>query len=108
MAMSPSKNQIALYNKDMNVVYFFHSSLDANLDKYPRMSAMYQINEKDLQRNREEQTEILKGYPGQFVFCGEDAVCLSGKRFVFVINVKNKTIVYKISNKIPSSLTCRL
>ena len=108
MAMSPSKNQIALYNKDINVVYFFHSSLDANLDKYPRMSAMYQINEKDLQRNREEQKEILKGYPGQFVFCGEDAVCLSGKRFVFIINVKNKTIVYKISNKIPSSLTCRL
>ena len=43
MAISPSNNQIALYNQEKNQVFFFHVSLDAHLDKYERKRALYQI-----------------------------------------------------------------
>ena len=100
LAISPSKNQIALYREEMNTVFFFHSTLDANPDKYQRKFAIYQINDKDDAKDQAEQKTVLNDATiGQFLFCGEDAICLSGKRFVFVINVNNKTIVYKITNK---------
>ena len=32
----------------------------------------------------------------QFLFCGEDAIAISGQRFILLVNSLNKTLVYKI------------
>ena len=78
LAMSPSKNQIALYREEMNTVFFFHSTLDANPEKYQRKFAIYQINDKDDAKDQAEQKAVLNDATiGQFLFCGEDAICLS-------------------------------
>lgn len=105
LAISPSFKQIALYRKEVKTVFFFHSTLDQS-ESYPRKFAVYQINEKDDEKDKNEQRAILdEPQNDQFLFCGEDAICLSGKRFIFVINVNNKTLIYKISNKNPAIAT---
>ena len=43
MAISPSNAQIALYN-NKGTVFFFHSTLDFDLSKFPRMTVKYEIN----------------------------------------------------------------
>ena len=40
LAISPSKNQIALLNSEGSV-FFFHSTLDLDLSKFPRMKVKY-------------------------------------------------------------------
>jgi hypothetical protein len=35
----------------------------------------------------------------QFLFCGEDAVCICGKRFILLVNAKKKTLYYKITER---------
>ena len=43
MAISPSYSQIALYNNEGSV-FFFHSTIDQDLSKFPRMKVKYEIN----------------------------------------------------------------
>ena len=92
-----------MYRND-GTVFFFHSTLDDNLNKYPRLISKFKINNEsnDIYEENEEKA-ILEYYDNvQFLFCGEDAVCICGKRFVMLINSKNKTLYYKISDKSPS------
>ena len=103
LAISPSNTQIAMYRND-GTVFFFHSTLDDNLNKYPRLISKFKINNEsnDIYEENEEKA-ILEYYDNvQFLFCGEDAVCICGKRFVMLINSKNKTLYYKISDKSPT------
>ena len=97
MAISPSNSQIALYNKE-GTVFFFHSTLDQDLSKFPRMKIKYEINkevsEKDL-KEKEETLHYKDGY--QFLFCGEDAICLIGQIYILLVNTFEKTIEYKIN-----------
>ena len=97
MSISPSKSQIALYNKE-GTVFFFHSTLDQDLSKFPRMKVKYEINKNIGEKELKEQEETLKFKNGyQFVFCGEDAICLIGQMYILLVNTFEKTIDYKIN-----------
>ena len=94
MSISPSKSQIALYNNE-GTVFFFHSTIDQDLSKFPRMKVKFNIPinivEKELN-----QTLIFKdGH--QFLFCGEDAICIIGQMYILLVNTFEKTIDYKIN-----------
>ena len=100
IAISPSNNQIAMYRND-GTVFFFHSTLDDNLNDYPRLTSKFKINNESSDEYEEnEEKAILEYYDNvQFLFCGEDAVCICGKRFIMLINSKNITLHYKITEK---------
>ena len=97
MAISPSNSQIALYNKE-GTVFFFHSTLDQDLSKFPRMKIKYEINKNVSEKDIKEQEETLHYKDGyQFLFCGEDAICLIGQMYILLVNTFEKTIEYKIN-----------
>ena len=93
MAISPSKEQIALYN-ERGYIFLLKSNLDNNED---RKRVIINL-QKDLSSNELlEQQLIINFEEGcQFLFCGEDAVALCGNRYIFLINYLNKTLVFKI------------
>ena len=97
MAMSPSNSQIALYN-DKNTVFFFVSTLDQDLSKFPRMKVKYEINKDLPEKELKEQEEALNYKDGyQFLFCGEDAISIIGQMYILLVNTFEKTIDYKIN-----------
>ena len=98
LALSPSNNQIAMYRND-GTVFFFHSSL--NMQKYPRMETKFTVNDSPNEEDEiNEQKAILEYNENtQFLFCGEDAVCICGKRFILLVNAKKKTLYYKITDR---------
>ena len=97
MAISPSYSQIALYNNEGSV-FFFHSTIDQDLSKFPRMKVKYEINKNLQEKELNEQKETLNYKDGyQFLFCGEDAICLIGQLHILLINTFEKTIDYKIN-----------
>ena len=89
LAISPSKSQIAFLNSE-GYVFFYHSTLDLDLVKFPPMKVKYNTSKDSL-----EALKYQKGH--QFVYCGEDAVCLIGQLNILLINAYDKTIEYKIS-----------
>ena len=90
LAMSPSKTKIALYD-NRGFVYFFSS--DLNFES----KVLFKINEDFSESEINEQKSIINFNVGyQFLFCGEDAVALSGQRFIFVINQNEMQNTYKI------------
>ena len=99
MAISPSKNQIALYDSK-GVIYFFNSTLDLDLKKNPRIKSEINLNieltGKDLQ---EKEKVITFSKDFQFLFCGEDTVALYGLSLIFLINKASNTIMYKITEE---------
>ena len=97
MAMSPSGAQIALYN-NKGTVFFFHSTLDMDLKKFPRMTVKYEINKNITEKELKEQEEALNYRDGyQFLFCGEDAIAIVGQLYILLVNTFEKTIDYKIN-----------
>ncbi len=99
LAISPSNTQIAMYRND-GTVFLFHSSF--NMEKFPRLKCRFFINENPIdeyEQNEEKDIIEFNRETMQFLFCGEDAICLCGKRFILLINVANKTLYYKITNR---------
>ena len=111
IALSPEKKQIALYKND-GTIFFYHVSFDHN--HYPPKSCKLSIENTERNFRESEKSELktiisfgetekidkdLKISYYQFLFAGEDAICLCGKRFIFVINIKNKTLIYKMIEK---------
>ena len=97
MAISPSNAQIALYN-NKGTVFFFHSTLDLDLSKFPRMTVKYEINKNLTEKELKEQEETLNYKDGyQFLFCGEDAISIIGQMYILLVNTFQKTIDYKIN-----------
>lgn len=96
MAISPSKKNIALYDT-RGVVFFFNSSLDLDISKYPRIKSEIKMSE-DLSPNEIVEQQVVINYQEgfQFLFCGEDTVILSGLSLIFVINKQNGFTYYKI------------
>ena len=90
MAMSPSKKKIAIYDK-RGFIYFFTCDLTFENRAFVKINGDFSKNEID-----ELKTVInfKDGY--QFLFCGEDAVALSGQRFIFIINENQNQNIYKI------------
>ena len=90
LAISPSKTKIAFYD-NRGYIYFFDS--DLNL----KNRAIVKINEEYTKVEINEQKTIINFNEGyQFLFCGEDAVALSGQRFIFIVNDDQNQILYKI------------
>jgi hypothetical protein len=87
-----------MYRNDGSV-FFFHSSL--NLQKYPRMETKFTINDSpnDEYETSEQKAILEYNENTQFLFCGEDAVCICGKRFILLVNAKKKTLYYKITER---------
>ena len=110
IALSPEKKQIALYKND-GTIFFFHISFDSK--NYPPKSCKLSIENSERNFRESEKSELksiisygeteknddLKISYYQFLFAGEDAICLCGKRFILVINIKNKTLIYKMIEK---------
>ena len=93
IALSPNKEQIALYD-DRGHVFFMNSNLDENQE----IKRVIINLEQNLTGNEllEQQQIIIFEEGSQFLFCGEDAVALCGNRFIFLINSSGKHLIYKI------------
>ena len=91
MTISPKYRQIALYNKE-GIAYIFSTKFDKK-----RKEAKFILDEE---LSEEEQNEIksLINFDNeyQFLFCGEDAVVISGQRFILISNSSKNTLTYKI------------
>ena len=98
LALSPKKTQIALYRND-GTVFIFHVSLDDDLENYPRITVKFKIKYEDEYEKKEQENLIRLNCSFQFLFCGEEAVCLCGGRYIFMINSNNNTLCYKITEK---------
>ena len=93
MALSPSMEQIALYD-DRGYIFLMKSNLDDNDDKKRVIINLDQnLNSDDL---LEQQQVIIYEEGCQFLFCGEDAVALCGNRYIFLINSVGKDLIYKV------------
>ena len=111
-AISPSKKNIAFYDS-RGIIFFFHSTLDLNLEKYPRIKAQIGIS-KNLSSGEIIEQQIVMNYGEgfQFLFCGEDSVILSGLRLIFVVHKFDHMITYKIAeynenNALKGKLFCK-
>ena len=89
LAISPSKNQIAFLNSE-GYVFFFHSTLDLDLVKFNPIKVKYTPSKDSL-----EDLNYKQGH--QFIYCGEDAICLIGQLNIFLLNSFDKTVEYKIN-----------
>ena len=119
LAISPTGEQIAIYN-NKGIAYCFPSTLDK-----PKKKVEFEINSNSLETEIHEQQAIIKFIEDddeknksnkkrlyQFLFCGENALAISGQRFILISNIdnsvkaksshkinNNKTLVYKITNQ---------
>jgi hypothetical protein len=95
IAISPSYEQVALYNNKGNV-YIFNSKFTKG-----KKEAKFEIN-KDLTKQEQDDIQYIINYQPncQFLFCGEDALALFGKKYVLITNdTFKKTLVYKITEE---------
>ena len=93
IAISPSYEKIALYNNE-GKIYIFSSKFNKE-----RKETFFKVNEELSESDKNEQKAIINlnndnNY--QFLFCGEDAIALSGQRFILIVNNLKKTLSYKI------------
>ena len=99
MAISPSYSQLALFN-NKGIVYIFKTNLNSeSKEKKERKEIKIQVNENFSKAEINEQQAIINLYNQedyQFLFCGEDAIAISGQRFILIANALNKTLAYKI------------
>ena len=96
MAISPKKKQIALYDNN-NYIFFFYSNFkEYEKKKTPRIV----LNNEDYAKRQNiliEHQMLLNYEEGcQFLFCGEDAVALCGYRYAILINGLDKPKEFKI------------
>ena len=95
IAISPSYEQVALYNNKGNV-YIFNSKFTKG-----KKEAKFEMN-KDLAKQEQDDIQYIINYQPncQFLFCGEDALALFGKKYVLITNdTFKKTLVYKITEE---------
>ena len=88
VAISPSGNKIAFYNKELSSAFIMNSDFNGNYSK-----VFFKINEEEFnEQERNELKAILLEYkPGnQFLFCGEDALAIYGQRFIILSGPNSK------------------
>ena len=89
MAISPNKEQIALYN-NRGYVFFMTPNLD---DIESRKRVNVGLNEELTSDELLEQQQIINYEEGcQFLFAGEEAVAICGNRFIILVNESIKTL----------------
>lgn len=98
MALSPKKDQVALYD-DRGAAFIFYSDFEGG----KRKKAILDYDKSD-----QEQVSVIKFQEGcQFLFCGSDAVALCGQRYIFLMNENKNYLVYKFNedDKIDPSIS---
>ena len=97
IVLSPTKKQIAFYNNTNHTAFVFPSTFDSN-----RKKIKFNIDET-LMENEKEDLESILAFKNncQFLFCGENALALSGIRYILIIGIseKSKIIKFKLSNR---------
>ena len=97
MALSPNKSKIAFYNNTTHSTFVFPSTFDS-----ARKKIVFNTDETLMENEKEAQEAVLSfKINSQFLFCGEDALALSGLRYILIVSIveKSKTIIYKLSNR---------
>ncbi|MCQ2818452.1 MAG: hypothetical protein MJ252_14385 [archaeon] len=94
-AISPNKKKISFYRKDTGTFYI----LSSNLGDIQKSLGAFNIPE-DIRDNitKEELGQIISSpLEFQFLFCGNDSVCLAGKKYILLTmeNAK-KTLFFKM------------
>lgn len=96
LAISPKKDQIAVYDPRGYVFFFYSNFGEGRQRKRVNIEFDMEFSQEELV----EQQSILNFDEGcQFLYCGEDAVALCGYRFIFIINSLSKTKVFRITEK---------
>ena len=102
MALSPNKRQIAFYNNSIHCAYVFPSTFDSQ-----RKKIQFSTEDTLMDTEKESQDAVLSfKNMGQFLFCGEEALSLSGLKYILIagISEKSKTIIYTLGNNEIQSL----
>ena len=88
IAISPSGKKISFYNSEKKTAFIMDSDFKGD---YSTVSFTYNMDDYSKNENAEIEAvlEYKAGY--QFLFCGEDAVALSGQRFV-ILSKPNATL----------------
>ena len=97
IALSPSKKQIAFYNSTTHCAFVFPSTFET-----PRKKIIFNTDDTLMENEKEEQEAVLSFKINcQFLFCGENALALSGLKYILVVGLteKSKTVIYKLSNR---------
>ena len=95
--LSPSKKQIAFYNSTTHCAFVFPSTFET-----PRKKIIFNTDDTLMENEKEEQEAVLSFKINcQFLFCGENALALSGLKYILVVGLteKSKTVIYKLSNR---------
>lgn len=96
IALSPSKKQVAFYNSTTHTAHIFSSTFES------KKKATFNIDETSMENEKEAQEAVLSFNSNcQFSFCGEEALALSGLRYILVVGIseKSKTIIYVLSSR---------
>ena len=96
IAISPSKERIALYVSNSKTVFLFSSQISSKADN--NIEKMVYMIDSDIEQNElNEQLKILDFKTTQeLLFCGETCVAICGGRFIMIINSKKETIPIEI------------
>ena len=96
IALSPNKKQIAFYNSEFQTAYIFPSTFDS-----PKKKIKFSTDDTLMDTEKESQDAVLSlKNISQFLFCGEEAVALSGLKYIFIAGLteNSKTIIYTLGN----------
>ena len=102
MALSPNQKQIAFYNNSIHCAYVFPSTFDSQ-----RKKIQFSTEDTLMDTEKESQDAVLSfKNMGQFLFCGEEALSLSGLKYILIAGIteKTKTIIYTLGNNEIQSL----
>ena len=102
LAISPSGEKIALYNKNRKIAYLMKADFS---QKFNEIHFKYdEDNYSEFEKN--EIKDILEYKEGcQFLFCGEDTLALSRQQYIILTNLKmNKALIYTIAEASQSEI----
>ncbi|MCQ2818443.1 MAG: hypothetical protein MJ252_14340 [archaeon] len=96
--MSPNKRKIALYRKETGSFFIINS----NLGEIQKRVGIFQLPE-DVRDNstREELSQIISSPLNyQLLFCGNDSLCLAGKKYILLsMEGSTKTLFFKMTKR---------
>ena len=101
IALSTNSKYISFYNSK-GFAFCTNTEFDRQMDGV--FTARFTIDSGDA-KSKEEIAKMItfSEIQPQFMYCGDDAVCLAGGRHVLVAGNKTKTLVNKMLNKPPKS-----
>lgn len=100
IAISARGNNVAFFRKGGRVAVF-DSTLDEDLECNPKKDFQFTISPRVSEQEREEQQRMLNlDDETKFMFCGDEALCLVGRRLLMIHHMRGQhTIVYKMHRR---------